>query len=220
MKDIWEKNLYQEIGYWQQMIDGSFHKKDWVDGFRRRVVGIDICPVHLHKYLQGGGKILDVGAGPVTVLGKVLQGTELNITAIDPLAKEYQQLFESNNIKPAVETVYGEAENLLAYFLPASFSFVYSRNALDHSYNPLNSIQKMIRVCCPGGFVVIENVINAGLNENYKGLHQWNFMPVDNDLVIWTSNGYGKLLSHYIDGYTSLSVSVHNEKWVIVEIEV
>jgi len=49
MKDIWEKNIHIEIDYWKSMIEGTFHNKDWVTGFSRRVTGIDIFPDHLRK---------------------------------------------------------------------------------------------------------------------------------------------------------------------------
>ena len=45
MKDVWESHLGDEVGYWESMIAGTFHNKDWVNGFRRRATGINIAPL-------------------------------------------------------------------------------------------------------------------------------------------------------------------------------
>ena len=53
--------------------------------------------------------ILDVGASPFTDLGKKHPSKILNITAIDPLAHEYDKLLEKYEIVPPIRTIYGEA---------------------------------------------------------------------------------------------------------------
>lgn len=219
MKEIWGSHLPDEVRYWKSMINGTFHNKDWVAGFRRRVKGIDIAPSHLREWLTEGRKILDVGCGPATVLGGVYEGKRLDVTAVDPLADEYNALYKEYNISPLIVPIYGEAEELSS-FVQGKFDLVYSRNALDHSYSPLKAVQSMIDICTTGGIVFFENVINEGANENYRGLHQWNFMPASDDLVIWTKDGNASLLGREIHGYSSLHAFIIRENWVAVKIEV
>lgn len=184
MKDLWDSHLGDEVDYWRSMIAGTFHNKEWVAGFRRRAAGIDIAAPHLHQYLRSGARVLDVGSGPATVLGGILNGKPIDITAVDPLANQYNELYSTHGITPLITPIYGEGENL-QQVVNGKFDFVYSRNALDHSYDPMRAIQGMIDVCAEGGVVFFENVVNEGYNENYKGLHQWNFMHASGDLVIW-----------------------------------
>ena len=47
-------------------------------------------------------RILDVGCGPFSLIGKVLPRKELDITAVDPLAEEYIKLQSKHGIVPPV----------------------------------------------------------------------------------------------------------------------
>jgi SAM-dependent methyltransferase len=219
VKDVWDAHLNDEVGYWQSMIAGTFHNKDWVAGFRRRAAGIDIAPLHLHEFLTSGQRVLDVGSGPATVLGGVLNGTPINITAVDPLANQYMELYSAHEITPLVKPIYGEGERL-SQIVSGKYDFVYSRNALDHSYDPMKAIQEMIEVCADGGVVFFENVVNEGYNENYKGLHQWNFMHASGDLVIWKHDGSAWLASRELRGFKALNAFVIRDGWVAVKISV
>lgn len=221
MKEVWESHLNDEVKYWKSMFDGSFHNKDWVAGFRRRVMGIDIAPSHVREWLGEGCRILDVGCGPATVLGGFVDGKKLDVTAIDPLANQYNRLYKEHNLCPLISPIYGEAENL-SDVVQGKFHFVYSRNALDHSYNPIRAIQNMINICAKGGVVFFENAINEGYKEGYKGLHQWNFMPASGELVIWNKEGSAQLLGSELCSacFTSLTAFEIREGWVAVKITV
>ena len=44
----------------------------------------------------------------------------------------------------------------------------------------------MTKVCKQDGVVFFEGHVNESCRQRGVGLHQWNFMPVDNgDLVVW-----------------------------------
>jgi SAM-dependent methyltransferase len=219
MKDVWESHLIDEIGYWESMIAGTFHNKDWVNGFRRRANGINIAPPYLHEYLTEGSRVLDLGSGPATILGGVLNDKPIDITAVDPLANQYMELYSIHAITPLVKPIFGEGENL-SQVVYGIFDFVYSRNALDHSYDPMKAIQGMIDVCADDGVVFFENVINEGYNENYKGLHQWNFMHASGDLVIWKHDGSAWLAGRELRGFKSINSFAIRDGWVAVKINV
>ncbi len=55
-------------------------------------------------------RILDVGAGPLTVLGKRLTGVQIDITAVDPLAGDYGTLLQRHGIAPPIRTQWCEGE--------------------------------------------------------------------------------------------------------------
>jgi len=94
-------------------------------------------------------RVLDVGAGPLTSIGRKWPGRELHITAVDPLAAEYDDLLRKLDIDPPCRTTFALAEELSAIFTPSSFDLVHSRNAIDHSKDVLKAIEEMIRVVNP-----------------------------------------------------------------------
>ncbi len=120
-------------------------------------------------------RILDVGAGPLTYLGKVLAGRRLNITAVDPLAAEYAQLLVRYSVQPPVRTETLQAEELTSRFGPASFDLVFARNCIDHARDPLRAVAEMIKVVKSGCYVLMEHYADEAKREGYRGFHQWNF---------------------------------------------
>jgi SAM-dependent methyltransferase len=215
-KQIWNTHLRSEISFWEAIINGTFSNKEWVQDWKTRAAGIDIIPSYLHKYITDGARILDVGSGPATTLGGIFNGRHLDITAVDPLASQYMELFQKYDAEPLVKTIYAEGENLTDS-VNGKFSFVYSRNALDHSWHPIKAMQSMIDICSPGGAIFFENFVNEGYRENYEGLHQWNFMEASGDLVVWKQDGKALLISKELKGYRSIHVS-QSGQWVIAEI--
>jgi SAM-dependent methyltransferase len=126
---------------------------------------------------SGVVKILDVGAGPLTSLGKKWGSREIAITAIDPHAKEYDALLARLGIEPACRTTVGSAEEL-SKFLPGShFDLVHARNSMDHSKDPFQAIREMVKVVRPGKYVLLDHKIREGEAEEYWEYHQWNFFP-------------------------------------------
>ena len=135
-------------------------------------------------------KILDVGAGPLTTLGKVYPGHKVSLVAVDPLAEIYDRILSQINITPPIRTIYGEAENLCQEFSSNTFDIVYCANALDHCYNPFKAIQQMLVVLKPRGMIVMKHFLNEAENENYTGFHQWNLWSFENKFIIWNRNEF------------------------------
>lgn len=219
VNDIWADNLGEEVNYWRAIMNGTFPKKERCAGFRRRLTGNDIAHPRLHKYLEKRPRIIDVGAGPATVIGRTFRGDTLDITAIDPLAREYDALFQETGLTPCVRTIYGLAEEP-EKAIAGKFGLVYSRNALDHARDPFRAIVAMLALVEEGGALVFENNINEGQYEEYRGLHQWNLQPLDGDLLIWNKNGDGKLLGRALPqgSFRSIAVNEPEQRWVFVEI--
>jgi SAM-dependent methyltransferase len=130
-------------------------------------------------------RILDVGAGPVTALGYVLDGKDIEITAVDPLAAKYARLLRRAGIVPPVPTLTAEAETLAERFAADSFDIVYARNSLDHMAAPVDAIAQMVAVTKPGGRLILVHAVDEAARRGYTGLHQWNLYASDSDFVIW-----------------------------------
>ena len=186
-KAIWRANLHTEIGHWDKWLatkggrrPGLYLKK--LDPNR------ELDPL-LSKLLPPGDQpadLLDVGAGPLTVLGKKCEGRTLRIVAVDPLAIAYDKLLSKYGVTPLVRTIRGDAERLSAQFGGESFDLVYAQNCIDHSYSPENAILEMVKVVRKDGFVVLNHSANEAEKQRYEGLHQWNLAQQDGDLIIST----------------------------------
>ncbi|HEX2291886.1 MAG TPA: class I SAM-dependent methyltransferase [Gaiellaceae bacterium] len=130
-------------------------------------------------------RVLDVGAGPLTTVGKTFRGRRLSVTAVDPLAADYDRLLERAGVVPPVRTVEAHGERLLERFEPGSFDVAFAANALDHCYDPALVVRNMLEVVEPGRFVVLLHHRNEAEAKGYLGLHQWNFDVQDGRFVIW-----------------------------------
>jgi SAM-dependent methyltransferase len=139
----------------------------------------------VYSFIKSGNcKILDVGAGPLTILGKIYKGQRLDITAVDALGDEYADLLAKHGITPAIRTQTLESEKLTERFEQNTFDISYAENTLDHSYDPVLAIDQMLAVTKGGGAVVLIHSPNEGSEAAYLGLHQWNFKDVNGDFVI------------------------------------
>lgn len=129
-------------------------------------------------------RILDVGAGPLTTVGKRWEGRRIEIIAIDPLAEAYAQIMLRLGIHPPVKTLPGHGEMLVEQFGRDYFDLALANNALDHACDPLLAIEQMLAVTKPGSHVYLWHFANEGITERYRGLHQWNFDICHGDMII------------------------------------
>jgi len=174
--EIWAESLSEEIDFWRRW----FETKGlwWKDSYAWRTDPNYEFQQDLRPYVnvpEGGTvRVLDVGAGPLTVLGKLWPGRKLDLVAVDPLAEQYDKIMAEVGLTPLVRTRAGHGERLLDLFPPSSFDLVYACNCLDHSYNPVLCLQQMFAVVRPGCWIVTDHLQNEGKAQRYQGLHQWN----------------------------------------------
>lgn len=143
--------------------------------------------------------ILDVGAGPVTAVGKRHESKVLSITAVDPLADEYAALLARHRLEPPVRTRRGAGEELAALFGPDAFDLVIAQRCIDHSVDPVACVRNMVEVCRVGGVIALEHEENLAVNAAYRGIHQWNFGLRGGELVV-SGGGYAKSLDAELRG--------------------
>jgi SAM-dependent methyltransferase len=185
-EEIWAGALDDEMTFWRDWFrtKGS----SWPDDYRFRLDPDSLIQDVITDHLDGIGpnvRMIDVGAGPLTFVGKRWPGHELDLTAVDALADRYDQLLNEFELTPPVRTRRCDSERLLDEFAPDSFDVAYALNTLDHSYEPLRAIHQMVGLVRPGGIVLLQHYPNEAENEAYGGLHQWNFDWIDDDCVLW-----------------------------------
>lgn len=188
IEEVWKNGIKPEVQFWRGVIFGSEKRPTWQQNFLER------CNPEkpFEKKLAGfftrplrEARVLDVGAGPVSVLGWVHNGIKINITAVDPLADQYNALLDEAKIVPPVRTTACDGEKLTDIFPQNSFDVVHMRNALDHSYDPVRVISQAMAVARPGGSFVIRTHVNEAVHEEYAGFHQWNICLENEHLVVW-----------------------------------
>lgn len=187
-RERWDRAISYEANFWADWL--ATRAFGDVGEYRKRLdpaapVEDELVAGRLRELPDETLSILDVGAGPLTTVGKTYAGKELRITAVDPLATDYDQILAGADVTPPVRTELCHGERLLEKFEPASFDIAFAANALDHSYDPVLVIQNMLEVVRPGGFVVLSHRRNEAESKGYLGLHQWNFEQRDGRLVVW-----------------------------------
>jgi SAM-dependent methyltransferase len=183
----WRDNLPHELQFWDWALKDNGKNWDRVEWANATDPNMDL-QADLKALIPAGEgarvRILDVGSGPLTRVGKRWPGRVIEIVPADPLAEEYKMLLSRHSITPLVPPVAAHGEKLLEVFGENSFDLAYASNSLDHSYDPLLVIRQMLATVKPGHYVYLWHVANEGLRENYVGLHQWNFNIRGSDLVI------------------------------------
>lgn len=186
--DPWREGLAAELAFWRKWF--VTRGGQWAESFNDRQDPerpLQEAVRSLVEVEPGGTlPVLDVGAGPLTFLGKRWDGRTIDITAVDALADEYDRIMDDAGVEPLVRTRRGETEHLAALFAPGSFDVVCASNTLDHSYDPLGAIKQMVRVARPGGAVFMRHLQNEAEHEHYSGLHQWNLFVDDGHITVWS----------------------------------
>lgn len=177
----------------------------WPEDFRRRSNPDQLLQGHVKTYVDQlpmeRVHILDVGAGPLTKLGKKHLSKQLVITATDVLANEYDRLLAELEIDPPIRTIYADVERLVEQFGPNAHDIVHGQNCIDHTANPLLAIEQMVAVSRPPGAVVLYHAENEGRTEQYRQLHQWDFTCQNGSFVIRDRRGRAIDVTERLSGF-------------------
>jgi SAM-dependent methyltransferase len=220
-KEKWLTGIDDEIAFWQQWADTRGGQ--WPQDYANRIdPGFPLQP-HIARWLDPSAarvRILDVGAGPATYVGRRWEGHEVELVAVDALAERYDAALRFRDALP-VRTLQCETERLTERFPEGSFDFVNARNTLDHSYDPLECIRQMLRVARPGGHVGLWHFADEAEREAYAGLHQWNFSVQGGDMAIWNraerhslrelARGLGTIVDIPADGAWEVNVVLRRD---------
>ncbi len=185
----WSSGIPNEISFWSKWVETNGLK--WPEEFVRRFEPQSLLDNFLGGLLVeagNGARILDVGSGPLTSLGKFYPGVDYRITACDPLANAYSVLLKRASLVAPVATEFAVVEDLSCFYQSSLFDVVYCQNALDHSFDPIRGVVEMLRVTKTGGSVVLRHMRNEAENENYVGFHQYNFDEEHGSFVVWNKH--------------------------------
>jgi SAM-dependent methyltransferase len=182
----WTIGLPDELSFWDSYL--ASRGGPWPEDYQARLDPRTPLRSDLHQYLDevpgDTVRILDVGAGPLTILGKTHPTKRLEIIATDPLAPHYDRCLSKYRIVPPVRTIAAVAEELTKRFPHNAFDLATAFNCLDHSYDPVRAIHEMIAVIKPSRYAWLAHNQDEAERQKWAGLHQWNFTVVDGDFVI------------------------------------
>ncbi len=213
-RNQWQSGIDNEVFFWSKWLEGK--GLSWPADYEFRTNPDAELQPHLAVYLKNlkhAPKILDVGAGPMTILGKKMNGRSLDITAVDALAERYNYLTFPSGL-PLIRTQQCESESLSSEFSSCTFDLAYARNTLDHSFDPIAAIKEMIKVTKPGGLIITEHAANEAITENWKGFHQWNFHVEGRDLKISNRNKTFSVLQEIEGLATIVKIVPDGSPWI------
>lgn len=113
--------------------------------------------------------ILDVGSGPFSITGQLLDGVKIDITLCDK--QDFTMFWKELGQKPLFPIEYQDMEYLT--YPDKSFNIVHCVNALDHTVNALSALKEMIRVA--RDYVYIHCVEDQLTTQRKK--HYWDAKP-------------------------------------------
>lgn len=207
----WHIGLKDEVAFWDGFIASNYAP---VNGVAPTVEGRTRCdpnsPLNpelkaLVAHCTGPVlRILDVGSGPLTRVGKTVEGKRIDLVCVDPLADIYAALCRKHGVHVPVAVRKGEAENLGNLFEPASFDLIHANNCLDHAYDPVNAIQIIVDLLKPGCAFYLRHEANVADTAGYMGLHQWNFRLSGEDFIIAGRTGTGTNMNSLLKAKASI----------------
>ena len=183
----WQNGIQFERDFWEQFF--VTRGLQWPDDFASRLRPDTEIGALLGDFAGNyTPRVLDVGSGPMTSLGKYHHGKPIKLIACDPLAPFYTDMASRHSIERPIVTEQAFAEELTSFYDVDSFDVVHCSNALDHSFDPVCGIEEMLLVVKPGCRVVLEHFVNEAEFGTYIGFHQWNFDEEAGDFIIWNKN--------------------------------
>lgn len=193
-----EVGIEDELIFWEQTIREMDLNSEYWKGMVDPQKPVD---KDLARFLENRRQVsvLDVGCGPCSPFGKMINKELINLIGVDPLAEEYKKILLKHAITIPNKLIQGGGEELSSLFEKNTFDMVYSSNALDHSFDPVECIRQMVTVCKDDGFVCFDVMENEAISQAYSGLHQWNF-TITNDQIIILNKSKAYLLSDVLQG--------------------
>jgi SAM-dependent methyltransferase len=134
-------------------------------------------------------KVLEVGSGPLSTLAYGVTTGQLDVVAIDVLAKQYKLLLEDLKIRYPVVPIAVAGEVLGNEFEPNSFDCAFARNSLDHTRDLSLTFQNMCRLVRPGGYIYLNHAVREGSFNKWSPSHVWDLDLGQNGGIIASRQG-------------------------------
>ncbi len=222
-KRKWQAAIHEEVAFWNEYIstrgNGRWEKEL---EFRLRPDTDLQAYVTMDLDIPPGGtlRLLDVGAGPISFLGKRWTDRTVLLTAVDPLAEYYNEILNRCGLKPPVATELAAGETLTSRFALNHFDVVHARNCIDHSLDAPQTVDQMLAITKVGGWVKLEHGICEATANNQCGLHSWNFLTDGGDFIIEAPGGERVNVTQRYAGLAEITCEVVPEKnWLSVRMK-
>lgn len=164
-------------------------------------------------------KVLDIGCGPVSVLRWGAIQNYLSITGVDPLLELYALVLARHGLdrlpKIRCETEISAYAETLADQVPDNhFDMIYTRNALDHTQDPVRVVENFGRKLAPGGIAAIEVAAREGTRQNWDQLHKTDIYFDDRTLMYAHQDGQARPLIPPASGLRLREVVLNTPDWL------
>ena len=210
----WVNGIPYEIAFWE----GIFSNKKRIESlfnYSRYNKEIELTNFDVNLFLsqKENPAVVDAGCGMSFCNGDKLNGKQLNVCYIDPLAPFFNKIIEKKKID-LPKITFGFIEYLSA-FVPLKASLIIVQNALDHSINPLKGIIECIESLEIGGVLYLRHFRNEAETENYRGFHQYN-ISLENDDIIIRNKETKTNINSFIKAYTEIETSTCGNEIIAV----
>lgn len=210
----WVNGIPYEIAFWE----GVYSNKMRIESlFRWSKYNkeIELFNFDVKKFLsqKENSTIVDVGSGMSFCNGDKLDGKQLNVCYIDPLAPFFNKIIEKKKLE-LPKITFGFIE-YLSTFVPNKVSLIIVQNALDHSKNPLKGILECIESLEIGGVLYLRHFRNEAETENYRGFHQYNISIENDDMIIWDKERKTNINS-FLKDFTIIKTSAYGNEVIAV----
>lgn len=243
----WIRGLEMEADFWRGKLSLNPEENVSLERLKRWLAtgevpwtlpGDDLC-YYLQDARSRGAvanvpRILNTGSGPLAPKPLQCQNKDVKVVAADGLARFYLKVLDENEMEPPYLPAQCPVEELHLCFPAAHFDVVHIRNALDHSFDPVLGIERMLQVTRPGGWVLLRHARNEGVPGKFRnGLHQWAFDAEDSSgevhFLIWNPDLRADVTNHLLSTGHAAEVKTRlldhpsddapeDEKYVWVEI--
>jgi len=242
----WIRGLEMEADFWRGKLSLNPEENVSLERLKKwlstgevpwTLPGDDLC--HYLKDARRTGvrsipRILNTGSGPLAPKPLQCEDQSVKVIAADGLARFYLKVLDENAMEPPFLPVQCPVEELHLCFPAGHFDVVHIRNALDHSFDPVLGIERMLHAVRPGGWVLLRHARNEGVAGKFRnGLHQWAF-DVENSgasvhFLIWNPDLRIDVTKHLLTNAYAAEVKTRlldhpsddapeDEKYVWVEI--
>lgn len=202
-------NAADDLAFWDNWLGsrgGEWHE-DYAKRTQLRELSEEIRALVLKTNTAFGtpkaARILDVAPGPLTALGTLWPGVDIELRVMDPSAEAYQRLLAKHKVSPPVIPEAGMMTGIAEKYAESYFDVVNLPDSLKKSSDPLDTLFQCMRSTRPGGHVLMGHANDQA---------PWHLEFVDGTIFfihekVWTN------VTAVFEGVADLAINV-NHQWV------
>jgi SAM-dependent methyltransferase len=182
--------LVQEKVFWKNRFkeykSGNYSDKSFYNRLNKDL-RVNECPWFITEIVKTyvnilGRKLktLELAPGPLSTLAYLVDIGLIEITAIDPLADFYNNLFSEYSVDYPIVPIVGFGESLTSV---EEYDFTYIQNGLDHTENPKRVFENMYRATKENGIIGTVHFVKDGTSRKWYNLHKYDSILRKCDLI-------------------------------------